>query len=139
MDFADQVAFAARLATEIPEVGRIERRRFHAVLLDEFQDTSEAQLALLRGLFVAPGEPVRVTAVGDPHQAIYGWRGASATTLSRFPSEFADGAPAQVANLATTWRNDVHILNAANLVSRELRKAATVSYTHLTLPTSDLV
>ncbi|MEI2826844.1 MAG: ATP-dependent DNA helicase [Dermatophilaceae bacterium] len=131
MDFADQVAFAARLATEIPEVGRIERRRFHAVLLDEFQDTSEAQLALLRGLFVAPGEPVRVTAVGDPHQAIYGWRGASATTLSRFPSEFADGAPAQVANLATTWRNDVHILNAANLVSRELRKAATVQVSSL--------
>ena len=126
MDFADQVALAARLATEIPDVGRLERRRFHAVLLDEFQDTSEAQLALLRGLFVAPGEPVRVTAVGDPHQAIYGWRGASATTLSRFPAEFGDGAPAQVANLATTWRNDVRILGAANLISQPLREAAIV-------------
>jgi len=131
MDFADQVALAARLATEIPEVGSIERRRFHAVLLDEFQDTSEAQLALLRGLFVAPGAPVRVTAVGDPHQAIYGWRGASATTLSRFPVEFADPAEAQVANLATTWRNDVRILDAANLISRPLREAAVVEVTAL--------
>ena len=126
MDFADQVVVAARLATDVPEVGRAERARFKAVLLDEFQDTSEAQLTLLRGLFAAPGAPVRVTAVGDPNQAIYGWRGASATTLSRFPTEFAETKPATVANLATTWRNDVRILDAANLISEPLRHTAKV-------------
>jgi len=87
MDFADQMALAARLATRFDDIGAIERQRFRAVLLDEFQDTSEAQLELLRSLFVAPGEPVPVTAVGDPNQSIYGWRGASATTLSRFPRQ----------------------------------------------------
>ncbi|HET7476690.1 MAG TPA: ATP-dependent DNA helicase [Dermatophilaceae bacterium] len=86
LDFADQVAVAAALASRFPDIGAMERQRFSAVLLDEFQDTSEAQLVLLRQLF-AGGFPV--TAVGDPHQSIYGWRGASATTLSRFPSEFA--------------------------------------------------
>ncbi len=48
------------------------------MLLDEYQDTSNAQLALLRALF-GDGHPV--TAVGDPHQSIYGWRGASAGNL----------------------------------------------------------
>ena len=67
------------------EVGAAERPRFRAVLLDEFQDTSEAQLVLLRSLFVAPGQPVPVTAVGDPHQSIYGWRGASADHADRLP------------------------------------------------------
>ena len=75
---------------EVEKVGVAERGRFKAVLLDEFQDTSEAQLQLLRSLFVAPGSPVPVTAVGDPHQSIYGWRGASSTTLDRFRDDFRD-------------------------------------------------
>ena len=93
MDFADQVALAARIATSVPQVGEAERARFRAVLLDEFQDTSEAQVQLLRSLFVAPGVPVPVTAVGDPHQSIYGWRGASSTTLHRFREDFVDPDP----------------------------------------------
>ena len=92
MDFADQMALAARLAMTFEDIGAIERQRFGAVLLDEFQDTSAAQLELLRSLFVAPGEPSPVTAVGDPHQSIYGWRGASATTLSEFRRAFGTGA-----------------------------------------------
>ncbi len=44
LDFADQMAIAARLTRSVPAVGLIERERFRAVLLDEFQDTSEAQL-----------------------------------------------------------------------------------------------
>jgi DNA helicase-2/ATP-dependent DNA helicase PcrA len=97
------------------------------VLLDEFQDTSEAQLVLLRHLFVADGELVPVTAVGDPNQSIYGWRGASATTLTRFPHEFADGSgDAQVLPLSTSWRNDKAILLAANITSGPLRAKSTV-------------
>ena len=47
MDYGDQVAVAARIAREHPEVGEIERGRFGAVLLDEYQDTGEAQRVLL--------------------------------------------------------------------------------------------
>ncbi|MFZ1287210.1 MAG: ATP-dependent DNA helicase [Candidatus Phosphoribacter sp.] len=126
LDFADQVALAARLARDFPEIGRDERARFRVVLLDEFQDTSEAQLVLLRSLFVAAGQPVPVTAVGDPHQSIYGWRGASATTLTRFPDEFSDGSRTPVLQLSTTWRNDAAILAAANIVSAPLREKARV-------------
>jgi DNA helicase-2/ATP-dependent DNA helicase PcrA len=75
IDYGDQMALAARIAARHPEVGEIERGRFSVVLLDEYQDTSHAQLVLLRSLF-GGGHPV--TAVGDPCQSIYGWRGASA-------------------------------------------------------------
>ena len=128
LDFADQMALAARLARSFPDVGAAERSRFRAVLLDEYQDTSEAQLVLLQHLYVAAGEPVPVTAVGDPNQSIYGWRGASATTLTRFPAEFADdGGRADELPLSTSWRNDDAILRVANLTSESLRLKSPVA------------
>ncbi|MEH0935627.1 ATP-dependent helicase [Micromonospora psammae] len=122
MDFADQLARAARVARDHPGVGVIERDRFRVVLLDEYQDTSHAQVVLLNALF-GGGHPV--TAVGDPCQSIYGWRGASAGTLERFPTDFAraDGAPAEVLSLTTSWRNRPEILGVANALSLPLRAA----------------
>ncbi len=90
LDYSDQVALAARIATRHPEVGAGERARYQVVLLDEYQDTSHAQLVLLRTLF-GGGHPV--TAVGDPCQSIYGWRGASAGNLRRFTVDFPVVAP----------------------------------------------
>jgi len=132
LDFGDQVALAARLAREVPEVGAGERARFRVVLLDEYQDTSYAQLTLLAALF-GDGHPV--TAVGDPNQSIYGWRGASAGGLERFPETFPvherapDGSVnrrlADVHLLSTSWRNDAAVLGAANHVAAPLRRAST--------------
>src|SRR5215475_5372265 len=119
MDFGDRLARAATVAIEHPEVGAIERDRYRVVLLDEYQDTSHAQVTLLRTLF-GGGHPV--TAVGDPCQSIYGWRGASAGTLDRFPDEFPDrrGRPATQFTLSTSWRNRPEILEVANDVSSPL-------------------
>src|SRR6185312_8799267 len=66
-------------------------------------------------------------AVGDPHQSIYGFRGASAGQLFRFPEIFlkADGGYAQTAELTIAWRNSAHILAAANVMSAELTAAQT--------------
>ncbi|WP_270888394.1 ATP-dependent helicase [Pedococcus sp. 5OH_020] len=127
MDFADQMALAARLAMTFPDIGAIERERFGAVLLDEFQDTSAAQLELLRALFASSEEPARVTAVGDPHQSIYGWRGASATTLTAFRDVFRrNDRPAALRPLSTSWRNDRQVLRVANLVAAPLRRDSSV-------------
>ncbi|MFG1602903.1 ATP-dependent helicase [Actinoplanes sp. NPDC049265] len=122
MDFGDQMARAARVARDHPEVGEIERGRFKVVLLDEYQDTSHAQVVMLNALF---GGGHAVTAVGDPCQSIYGWRGASAGTLDRFPSEFArkDGRDAEVLTLSRSWRNRPEILDVANALSEPLRAA----------------
>ena len=116
VDYGDQMALAAALA-EVPDVAIAERSRYSAVLLDEYQDTGHAQVTLLAGLF-GRGHPV--TAVGDPHQSIYGWRGAAAGNIGRFASMFphADGSAAIEFPLATSWRNDERILAAANVIAR---------------------
>jgi DNA helicase-2/ATP-dependent DNA helicase PcrA len=119
IDYGDQVTLAARIATRHREVGAIERARYQVVLLDEFQDTSHAQLVLLRALF-GGGHPV--TAVGDPCQSIYGWRGASAGNLARFAREFPAGVhPARIAQLATSFRNTGRVLEVAAVIQRDLR------------------
>lgn len=120
IDFGDQMSLAARIADRFDEVGRVERSRYAVVLLDEFQDTGHSQLVLLRALF---GAGHSVTAVGDPCQSIYGWRGASAGNLTRFPAHFPTrgGRPAAVLPLATSFRNDQRILDVANLLSGPLR------------------
>src|SRR5260221_5897546 len=122
-DFGDQMALAARIAVAHPEVGAAERARYHVVLLDEYQDTSHAQLVLLRALF-GGGHPV--TAVGDPCQSIYGWRGASAGNLRRFATDFPvrAGTPARTALLSTSFRNTGRVLDAAAAIQEGLRAAA---------------
>jgi DNA helicase II / ATP-dependent DNA helicase PcrA len=118
IDYADQVAYAARIAVASAEVGRRERARWKVVLLDEYQDTSVGQLRMLEALFGRDtGHPV--LAVGDPRQSIYGWRGASAGTIERFARTFPGlpDRPAQRLTLATSWRNDRAVLAVANAVS----------------------
>jgi len=122
VDFGDQVRLAATIAAQVEDVGVGERTRYRAVLLDEYQDTSIAQVQMLRALF-GGGHPV--TAVGDPNQAIYGWRGAAAGTLLDFPAAFPGaGGPARTVNLSTAWRNDLAILRAANHLATPLRTDA---------------
>ncbi|GAA1746553.1 ATP-dependent DNA helicase [Nostocoides vanveenii] len=130
LDFADQMALAARIAMRFPEVGIIERARFGAVLLDEFQDTSHAQLQFLAALFAPDSGAHPVTAVGDPNQSIYAWRGASAATLAQFPVAFG-GEATPVLPLSVTWRNDRGILAAANVVAAPLRARSRVPVTPL--------
>ena len=122
LDFSDQLVLATRIVREVPSVRAALREEFRAVLLDEFQDTSVIQMELLSTLF---GDHA-VTAVGDPNQAIYGWRGASASSLETFLERFQTGAPeeGQTLTLSTAWRNDVSILEAANRVAEPLREVA---------------
>ncbi|HEY0806334.1 MAG TPA: ATP-dependent DNA helicase [Pseudonocardiaceae bacterium] len=124
VDFADQLALAAQLATDHPEVVGGERERYGAILLDEYQDTGHSQRVLLRALF-GQGVPLPATAVGDPAQAIYGWRGASAANLPRFTTDFpqVDGEPAHRYGLRTSFRNPAEVLALANLIATPLRAA----------------
>ena len=122
LDFGDQIALSAKLALTRPEVGAILRDEFRVVLLDEYQDTSVAQRLLLSGLF-GQGTGHAVTAVGDPCQAIYGWRGASVANLDDFPSHFAhaDARPATRFSLSENRRSGGRLLHLANDLATPLR------------------
>ena len=121
-EFADQLAAAVRLVREAPTVAELMRDQFKVVLLDEYQDTSSAQAELLKGLF--PGHPV--TAVGDPFQAIYGWRGAAASNITTFAHDFprAAGHPAMGYRLSVNRRSRAQILDVANEIGSQLRASA---------------
>lgn len=115
LTFDDHMALAARLSEEVKEMSNRESARYKVVLLDEYQDTSFSQVRFLSNLFGNTGHSV--TAVGDPHQSIYGWRGAAAQTLEDFGKRFAaEGTPCIEFNLLTTWRNDLQVLDYANLI-----------------------
>ncbi|MEU2669031.1 DEAD/DEAH box helicase, partial [Streptomyces sp. NPDC007164] len=126
LDFGDQIALSAELALTRPEVGAILRDEFRVVLLDEYQDTSVAQRLLLSALFGSgPGGRTghAVTAVGDPCQAIYGWRGASVANLDDFPLHFphTDGTPATRYSLSENRRSGGRLLHLANGLAEPLR------------------
>jgi DNA helicase-2/ATP-dependent DNA helicase PcrA len=122
MDFSDQMAWGARLA-DLPPVGEALRERFGVVLLDEYQDTSVAQRDLLQALFSgadpASGRGHPVTAVGDPAQGIYGWRGAATGNLEGFLDDFpaTDGERGRLFSLVETRRCAPEIIAVANHVA----------------------
>ncbi|MCS5721233.1 ATP-dependent helicase [Herbiconiux sp. CPCC 203407] len=119
VEYSDQIALALAIVESTPRVVEEYRDRFKVVLLDEYQDTSVVQTRLLSRLF----REQAVMAVGDPHQSIYGWRGASAANLARFGSDFgADpvhGGTHPYA-LSTSWRNPRVVLDAANTLVQPL-------------------
>ncbi|MGG7463507.1 UvrD-helicase domain-containing protein [Plantibacter sp. YIM 135347] len=117
VEFSDQVALALEACERSPRVVQAQRQRYRAVLLDEYQDTSVVQTRLLSTLFADHA----VMAVGDPHQSIYGWRGASAANLARFSLDFGRTVESTQFNLSTSWRNDRAILEAANVLVRPLQ------------------
>lgn len=118
LDFADQVGGAFDIVETAPDVRAELREQHRVVLLDEYQDTSVIQTRFLAALF----RDSAVMAVGDPHQSIYGWRGASADNLYAFGRSFAHQQPARTYSLMTSWRNDSSILDVANRVLEPLKR-----------------
>ena len=124
IDYADQIRLAAQAAQSSEPMRGILKEQFHVVLLDEYQDTSLSQKVLLQELF-GHGHPVM--AVGDPCQAIYGWRGAEITNMENFKTDFernvaGNWEPAQIYKLTANRRSGSNILTAANSLSNRLRE-----------------
>jgi DNA helicase-2/ATP-dependent DNA helicase PcrA len=115
IDFGDQITLALGVVEAFPEVVVEYRARFQALVLDEYQDTNVAQAALIERIF---GRGFPVTAVGDPDQSIYAWRGASLFNLLEFRTQFPmnDGGPADRLPLYTNFRSGARILEAADRI-----------------------
>lgn len=126
VDFADVLRLGHQLATR-NDVQELFHDQVRMVLLDEYQDTSVVQAELLAPLIGAGGS---VTAVGDPLQAIYGWRGAGANAMADFSKHFSTGSspsdPAvNVLPLSISQRSGATVLSVANDIAAPLRSEAT--------------
>jgi superfamily I DNA/RNA helicase/RecB family exonuclease len=117
-DYAEIIRAAAGLLTD-EETARAERDAYDVVFVDEYQDTDPAQEKLLQRL---AGGGRDLIVVGDPDQAIYGFRGADVHGILEFPSRFRrlDGAEAPVVALQDCRRMGPEILEASRRVARRL-------------------
>ena len=118
LDYGELVHRALLIARD-PASQAALRDEFRYVVVDEYQDTDPAQVALLQAL---AGDGRDLLVVGDPDQSIYAFRGADVTGLLRFPDAFPrrDGRPAEVRALRSTRRFGPAILAAARSVSSAL-------------------
>ena len=123
-EFSDFTVAAFQLVSRFPSIGDEYRRRYSHVLLDEYQDTSTTQATLLAAIFHA-GERDRsaVSAVGDPFQSIYAWRGASPGAFRMFQHDFGMDPAQRPRTLSVTRRNARIVLDAANNLTLPLRRA----------------
>ncbi|WP_213452803.1 DNA helicase PcrA [Rhizomonospora bruguierae] len=115
LDFDDLIMATVHLLQAHPDVAEKYRRRFRHVLVDEYQDTNQAQYMLIKELVsgTAGLEPAELCVVGDADQSIYAFRGATIRNILEFERDFAD---ARTILLEQNYRSTQTILNAANAV-----------------------
>jgi DNA helicase-2/ATP-dependent DNA helicase PcrA len=110
LDFDDLLLEATRLLKTAAPVREYYNRRFHYLLIDEYQDTNRPQYELMRML---AGVRHNVCAVGDEDQSIYSWRGADIRNILEFEQDFPE---AKIIRLEENYRSTQNILQAASAV-----------------------
>lgn len=110
VDFDDLVLLACRVLSADAEAAERYRRQYRWISVDEFQDVDEQQYGLLTAL-APPGSNFCV--IGDPHQAIYGFRGADASCFDRFSQDYAGAA---TIHLTRNYRSTGTIVTASSQV-----------------------
>ena len=118
LDLDDLIVVPVRAMRADPALAARWAQRWSEILVDEYQDTSHAQHALVKLL---AGQGGRVFAVGDDLQAIYGWRGADVAHLRGFGRDYP--AAHKPLRLEINYRSTPTILRAANAVAAEDREA----------------
>lgn len=114
VDFGDIILKVLELFDKNPDVLARYQNQFKYILVDEFQDTNNAQMEFL-GLMTRGVDCPNICCVGDDDQSIYSWRGAEIKHILNFEKTFPD---AQIIRLETNYRSTANILNAANSLIR---------------------
>ena len=110
LDFDDLLVLPLKLFKEHKEVLEKYQDRFRYVLIDEYQDTNEAQYLLSK---MISAKYKNICVVGDPDQAIYSWRGANYKNILNFEKDYKDSTTIL---LEENYRSTKNILDAANCV-----------------------
>ena len=110
LDFDDLLMLTVELLTKNEELRTKYQKKFHYILVDEYQDTNGAQYAITKLL---AAEHRNICVVGDADQSIYGWRGADMRNIMNFEKDYPE---ATVILLEQNYRSTKNILAAANAV-----------------------
>ena len=110
VDFDDLLTLPITLFKKYPEILKKYQERFKYILIDEYQDTNQAQYILTK---MISAKYQNICVVGDDSQSIYSWRGANYRNILNFEKDFKD---AQSILLEQNYRSTKNILEAANNV-----------------------
>ena len=117
IDFDDMLLITVNLLEQNPEVREKYYKKFQHILVDEYQDTNQAQYQLVKALYTNLQPKIPETrslcVVGDVDQSIYSWRGADFRIILNFQNDFPN---AKVVKLEQNYRSTANILNAANSI-----------------------
>ena len=113
LDFDDLVGLSVGILETDTQLAALWQNRFSYVCVDEFQDVDEPQYRLLQRLAPPAGN---ICVIGDPNQAIYGFRGATAACFTRFRQDFPS---ARTVRLKRNYRSTGTIVTAAAQVIGE--------------------
>lgn len=108
LDFDDLLYLTVRLFQEHPDLLASYQQRWPYLLIDEYQDTNQAQYLMAR--LIAGGKR-NLFVVGDPDQSIYSWRGANIQNILNFEKDYPG---AKIIRLEQNYRSRKNILEAAN-------------------------
>ncbi len=126
-DFEDLIFKVVRLLEGDPEAGRKLRDQYRHVFVDEYQDLNHGQYRIVRAL-APPDAPDRnLCVIGDPDQAIYGFRGSDVRYFARFADDYPDSA---VMQLTRNYRSTETIVDASFQVIRDHRLHAADARTY---------
>lgn len=114
IDFGDIILKVLVLFDKNPEILARYQRQFKYILVDEFQDTNDAQMQFLQMLTRGADAP-NICCVGDDDQSIYSWRGAQIKHILNFERTYPG---AKIVRLETNYRSTPNILGAANSLIR---------------------
>ncbi|MFK7850851.1 MAG: ATP-dependent helicase [Akkermansiaceae bacterium] len=109
LDFDDLLLMTVELFRENSKILAIYQKRFHNILVDEYQDTNSVQSELID---LIAGESNSLMAVGDDSQSIYSWRGAEVDHILNFQERYPD---AMVHTIETNYRSVPEILEISNV------------------------
>lgn len=112
MDFDDLIMQTLVLFKKDKETLHYYQNKFRYILVDEYQDTNQAQYELTHAL---AAQYKNICVVGDADQSIYGWRGANMENIMNFESDYKNDGVRTV-KLEQNYRSTGHILSAANSV-----------------------
>jgi DNA helicase-2/ATP-dependent DNA helicase PcrA len=114
LDFDDLLLETVKFLTAHREVLTALRQKYPYVFVDEYQDINPIQHKLLK-MLIGPAGTGKITAIGDPHQAIYGFRGSSVKFFESFAADFPG---ATILNLSENYRSGQNIISASSQLIR---------------------